>query len=237
VMGQLTASFAHEVGTPLNAMSGHLQLLQQDLSRSQDPSSKKWNERAEIIGGQLEKIEEIVKSFLQSTAKPVSEQQLVDLNNIMDRALHVVRPRLDAIGVEVKSNQERTLPPLQVVPIEMEQIFLNLFNNAVDSMQEKAKSLRDFKPVLELKSIARDHQGRPWIGFSIRDNGKGISQNAIEKVFQPFYTTKPAGEGTGLGLTICRQITQRYNGEMAIKSQEGNWTEVTVELPYTPELE
>src|SRR6185312_8711593 len=102
VMGQLTASFAHEIGTPLTAIGGHLQLLTDELSPKVDLSeAPKQMERVEIINGQLQKIEGIVKSFLQSTAKPPSQRQLVDLSQIADKTLRIVKPRMDNLGIEV----------------------------------------------------------------------------------------------------------------------------------------
>lgn len=227
VMGQLTASFAHEIGTPLNAMSGHLQLLEQEIEN---------NPRMEIIGGQLEKIESIVKGFLQNTAKPTSQAQLSDLNQILDRALHVVRPRLDSHGIEVKTDLNRQLSPLYVIPVELEQVFLNLFNNAIDSLVEKQRLDRSQPPYIELISGEEWIDGRPWVRAAIKDNGVGIQFGDLTNVFKPFFTTKESGKGTGLGLTICEQIAKRYQGELQIESKEKEWTQVALKLPCTPEL-
>ena len=106
-MGQLTASFAHEIGTPLTAIGGHLQLLKDELPEQ----NKSSLERFDVIDGQLQKIAGIVKSFLQSTAKPSSQTQLVDLNQIADKTLRIVKPRVDALGVEVKRSYDRDYGP------------------------------------------------------------------------------------------------------------------------------
>src|SRR6185437_13692840 len=133
VMGQLTASFAHEIGTPLTAIGGHLQLLKDELP-SQNASPL---ERVDVIDGQVQKIEGIVKSFLQSTAKPPSQKQLVDLSQIADKTLRIVKPRVDTLGVEIKRSFDRNIGPVRVVPLDVEQILLNLVNNSLDSMASK----------------------------------------------------------------------------------------------------
>jgi signal transduction histidine kinase len=229
VMGQLTASFAHEIGTPLNAIGGHLQLLREEYLDQNPQSQKKAQERLEIINGQLGKIEEIVKGFLQSTAKPSSQRQLVDLNQLVDKTLGIVAPRLDAGAVEVRKKLDRSMGPVRVVPVDLEQVFLNLFNNSLDSLRAKGEKGRS---VVEVVTHSTQKEGKEWAEISVYDTGEGIRKADLTKVLKPFFTTKRPGEGTGLGLTICQQLVHKYGGLMEIESKEGAWTRVSIRLPY-----
>jgi signal transduction histidine kinase len=227
VMGQLTASFAHEIGTPLTAIGGHLQLIRDDLPEF--PGSESAVERVDIINGQLMKIEGIVKSFLQSTSKPTSQRQLVDLNQLSDKTLRILKPRMESLGADIRRNYDRSMGPLRVVPLDMEQILINLLNNSLDSMSSK-KNLG--KAVIEVSSESANEEGKSWAKLSIYDTGEGINKNDLKNVLKPFFTTKPPGEGTGLGLPICQQLAHKYGGHLEIESREGAWTRVTVKIPY-----
>ncbi len=242
VMGQLTASFAHEIGTPLNAIAGHLQLLKEEISESATADkplapansvgeSASMTERVDIIDGQVSKIEEIVKGFLQSTAKPASQSQLVDLNQIVEKTLRIVLPRIESNGVSVERKFDRGMGPVRIVPLDLEQVLLNLVNNSLDGLKDKYRASGGGAAIeIDTKSLKSD--GKEWAQVSVYDTGEGIRKADLEKVLKPFFTTKPPGEGTGLGLTICQQLVHKYGGELLVDSKEGSWTRVTVKIPY-----
>ena len=231
VMGQLTASFAHEIGTPLNAVGGHLQLLKEEVGPL---SASSLQDRFEVIQGQLTKIAGIVKGFLQSTAKPESQKQLVDPNQLMDKTLGIVTPRMDAMGIDVKRQMNREMGPVRVVPLDLEQVLLNLLNNSLDSVQSKLMSRGNGRGALrvEVTTDAVKFEGRDWAQLTVYDTGEGIRRVDLKNVLKPFFTTKRPGEGTGLGLTICQQLIQKYGGDFLIDSKEGYWTKVVIRLPY-----
>jgi len=232
VMGQLTASFAHEIGTPLNAIGGHLQLLQEELGSSGDSTRTGTAGRIEIINGQLSKIEEIVKGFLHSTAKPVSQRQLVDLNRLVDRTLGILKPRVDSLRVEVRRTFDRDMGPLRLVPLDMEQVILNLLNNSLDGLRAKSHIREKSRLLLEVSTKLEELEGKHWAQLSVYDTGEGIRRADLNNVLKPFFTTKRPGEGTGLGLTICQQLVHKYGGSFDIDSKEGAWTKVILRLPY-----
>jgi signal transduction histidine kinase len=230
VMGQLTASFAHEIGTPLNAIGGHLQLLKEEVGPGKLAS---MDRRFEIVNGQLKKIEGIVKGFLQSTSKPPSQKQLVDINLLLEKTVGIVMPRLNALQTDLKLKFNRNLAPLRAVPLDLEQIFLNFLNNSLDSISAKAlNSGQPSRYQLEIVSDLVVFSGKQWARVSVYDTGGGIRKGDLKNVLKPFFTTKRPGEGTGLGLTICQQLAQKYGGRLEIESKEGVWARVGLLLPY-----
>lgn len=230
VMGQLTASFAHEIGTPLNAIGGHLQLLQENLRAAKGDQA--WLNRLEIVSDQLLKIENIVKGFLQSTAKPPSQFQLLDINQVLEKTLGIVSPRIDSLGVRLEKNLDKKLGPIRAVPLDIEQVFLNLLNNSLDSIESKQREHPYSAAKLEIFSRYCKEGLEEWVELGVTDSGEGIPKQDIKKVFKPFFTTKAVGEGTGLGLTICQEIAGKYRGKLEIESREGAWTKVTLQMPY-----
>lgn len=230
VMGELTASFAHEIGTPLNAIGGHLQLLRGEMPSS---ISNRSLERLQIIAGELQRIEQIVKGFLKTTAKPESQRQLVDLNREVDKAIGIIKPRMDALKINYKFKFDRSMGPIRLVPTDLEQILLNLMNNSVDSLQSKKEKTNGLaKLELSLSSRVKRKGKDEWAELAILDSGLGISKEDLKNVIKPFFTTKRAGEGTGLGLTICQQLVSKYRGVLEVKSKEGVWTQITLRIPY-----
>ena len=229
VMGQLTASFAHEIGTPLNAIGGHMQLLNMDLEKTvQRDAFPPLSTRMGIITGQIKKIEDIVKGFLQTTKKPIPQQRsLVPTRELIERILALVLPTLQRHQISFGQDFRATKDSVEVVPLEIEQVILNLVNNAIDSMKEKtvpsslnALWIRTYNDA-EFKTVT----------IEIQDSGTGISTVNLKQIFKPFFTTKSAGEGHGLGLSICQQIVRSYDGDILVTSEPGKGTTIRVHLP------
>ncbi len=229
VMGQLTASFAHEIGTPLNAISGHMQLLKMGLESSLPASEKApVSDRIGVITGQLKKIEEIVKGFLQTTKKPIAQQKsLVPTRELIERILALVQPTLQRHQISLGQDFAAKNDEIEVVPLEVEQVLLNLINNAIDSMKERARADGSAN-ALWIKTYNDDTQ--KTVTIEIQDNGTGISSENLKQIFKPFFTTKSAGEGHGLGLSICQQIIRSYGGELIVDSKVGKGTRMKVQL-------
>jgi signal transduction histidine kinase len=231
VMGQLTASFAHEIGTPLNAVGGHLQLLKMGLEKllSGDILGGVL-ERIAVISGQLRRIEEIVKGFLATTKKPIDRQKMsVPVRDLVRNVLALVQPTLQNSQIQYSEDFRDEGVAVEVVPLEIEQVILNLVNNAIYSLREKHR-----------QSPAGNHlwvrtyleEGVPSVTIEIQDSGTGISEANQKLIFKPFFTTKPTGEGHGLGLSICQQIIHSYGGEIGVDSAVGEWTRMRVRLPF-----
>ena len=227
VMGQLTATLAHEIGTPLNAVGGHMQLLKEELA-----DRPEMLPRIDIIESQTQKIVEIVRSFLQSTSKPETQKQLLDLNRVAERMMEVVEPRARLLGIKLVPRFDRSIAPLRAVPLEMEQILLNLLTNSLDSIAEKVRQHPDAERRIEVQTGSKRDAENEWAIINVVDTGEGIAPDAIQQVTKAFYTTKARGHGTGLGLTICQDLVNHYRGVIEIDSQETEWTRVSVQIPF-----
>lgn len=219
VAGQLTATFAHEVGTPLNLVTGHLQLLdaQKDLP-------DKTRERLSVIGGQIKRVGDIVRRLLDLTRRPQLHREVQSLSHLLQDLQQLWTPTLAAHGIQVQAEAPQGCC-LDVDRKQMEQLFLNLMNNAVDAMPDGGTVRLSARPSED------STPGGLWWEFRFQDSGQGIPADLLSKVFRPMFTTKPEGKGTGLGLSICREIVRGHGGEIRIESAEGKGTCVVFTLP------
>lgn len=224
VIGELTASFAHEIGTPLNSVSGHLQLLDDDIL------SKSGKERLNIIHSQVQRIERIVKEFLTFTHTPTPKKEQVDVKAIIEKMIQLVLPRIQITKTEIQFKCNQLTKPIYMVSSDLEQILLNLTNNALDALQTSTQNKQLFFQVQSL-----GNNGSQYLQLSITDTGGGIAPENLKKVLKPFFTTKPAGHGTGLGLTISERLIRKYGGKLKIDSILGKGTTIKVSIPYVRE--
>ncbi len=219
VAGQLTATFAHEVGTPLNLVAGHLQLLD-----AQPDLPDKTRERLGVIGAQIQRVGDIVRRLLDLTRRPQLHPQPVPFSELLFDLQQLWSPTLAAHGVTVEADAPADCC-LHVDHKQMEQLFINLMNNAVDAMPEGG-TVR-----LKVKASEDSSPGGLWWELHFHDSGLGIPAELISKVFRPMFSTKPEGKGTGLGLSICREIVRNHGGDIRIESPEGKGTCVVFTLP------
>ncbi|WP_306598418.1 sensor histidine kinase [Geothrix sp. 21YS21S-2] len=218
VAGQLTAAFAHEVGTPLNLVNSHLQLLE-----GQSDVSERTRDRLGVIRGQIERVGDIVRKMMSTTRRPRIHPEPVPLGPLMADLQRLWSPTLASHGVTF-GLQAPDPCVLHVDRKQMEQLFLNMVNNSVDAMPDGGR--------LDL-TVEPDPEGRRWL-VSLADTGMGIPPEVLPKVFKPMFTTKPDGKGTGLGLAICREIIRAHGGEIHIESEEGKGTTMRFPLPAMP---
>lgn len=213
VAGQLTATFAHEVGTPLNLVNSHLQLLE-----GQEDLTDKTRDRLGVIHSQIQRVGEIVRRLLDMTRRPQLKQESVSLNDLVDGLQQLWLPTLTAHGVDFHVDSPKGVV-VSADRKQMEQLFINLVNNAVDAM-----------PIGGHINLRIRPEGEGW-KVELQDTGQGIPAEVLPKVFKPMFTTKPEGKGTGLGLPICREIVRTHGGEIRLVSEVGQGTTVIFDLP------
>jgi len=215
VAGQLTATFAHEVGTPLNLISGHVQLLIESFSDNEFLLKKLI-----LVQSQIRRLSEIVRRLLDATRRPKLELAAVNLNQLIQEVSALIRPTLQLRKVEFDHRLQEDLPVIQADRKQLEQVLLNLINNSLDAMPDGGHLL-----------IETETRSDQFVAIKIADTGQGIERENIERLFQPMFTTKEIGQGTGLGLTICRAIIKEHGGAIEVKSTVGEGTTFSVFLP------
>jgi signal transduction histidine kinase len=213
--GQLAAQFAHEVGTPLNLISGHVQLLLAGPARAEGPERT----RLETISAQIERIERIVRGMLDRTRAEAVELVPLDLNALLHRTFDAIEPTLEASGVRLTASLSGEVPDIAGDADRLQQVFINLFNNALDAMRGGG----------ELRVETAYTDGAVRVDFS--DTGTGMAEEVRAHIFDPLYTTKERGRGTGLGLFVVRQVVTEHGGRIEVESAPGRGARFRLTFP------
>jgi signal transduction histidine kinase len=217
-VGQIAASLAHEIGTPLNAISGHLRLLARNHPHDQDTQR-----RVEIINSQIDSVVKSVRSLLARTQRPRLELQPLDLNALIRELLWLVQPTLEAHDISVGVNLDSDLPLILGDRDSLLQLFLNLTNNSIDAMPKGGG----------LEITSRFDRAARSAELVFRDSGVGIEPSAIEHLFEPMWTTKEAG--SGFGLAIAHEIAIEHGGKIEIVAEQHVGAAFRLTLPLNGE--
>jgi two-component system, NtrC family, sensor kinase len=250
-LGQLTAGIAHEIKNPLNfvnnfaALSAELTDELNDVLKPAPLDDKIREEVEELTGmlkGNLEKVvqhgkraDSIVKNMLLHSREGSGDHRPADINALLDESLnlayHGARAEKPQFNVTLQRNFDPNAGMIEMFPQEITRVFLNLIANGFYAVNKrKTENGTDFEPVVS--ATTTDRGGH--VEIRIRDNGTGIPEEVKEKMFNPFFTTKPAGEGTGLGLSMSHDIiVKQHGGTIDVATEPGQFTEFTVVLPRT----
>ncbi len=218
-LGQLAAQLAHEIGTPLGSVSGHLQLA---LSNRELPAPQR--ERLQVAVQELGRISTIVRDYLDSTRRVEPERVAVDLPQIVDEAVRIVLGPGDRQAATVKRQIDGDASALVSDPALLRQILINLLSNAADAVVHAHTDGTG-----EVVVSAKRQAGR--VHLCVADNGHGILPDDLARIFEPFYTTKGRGKGTGLGLAICRELATALGGRITVGSVPGQGSRFELDLP------
>jgi signal transduction histidine kinase len=214
VAGQMAASVAHQIGTPLNLISGYVQMIQTDV-----PSESASAVRLRTVQEQIRKVTTIVQGLLDQARRPQLNRSEVAAGELVEGVCELARPSLGAAGIALRTVLAPGLPVLDVDAGQLEQVLLNLITNSIDAMPGGG----------ELLVTAGASGG--YVEVTVADSGTGIDAVNVGRVFDPLFTTKERGKGTGLGLTIARDVVAAHGGTIAVTSRLGEGTEVKVRLP------
>jgi len=209
----LVAGLAHEIGTPMGVIRGHAEAL----SGAVDGERAQW--RLRTILEQIDRISNIIRSLLNIARPREAVVVPVDLPDVLDTALAFLSEKLRRRGVEVERRYE-PVPELKGDPDKLQQLFLNLFLNAADAMPDGGRL-----------TVSMARNGNREVGIRIADTGVGISGQDLAQLFKPFFTTKPAGRGSGLGLVVAKGIVVDHGGHIEVRSEIGTGTEFSIRLP------
>ena len=247
-LGELTAGIAHEIQNPLNFVNNFSEVSNELIDEMNAELDKGDIEEAKLIAADvkqnLEKISQhgnrassIVKGMLEHSRNSSGVKELTDINTLADEylklAYHGLRAKDKFFNAEMKTDFEGGLPKLAIFPQDFGRVLLNLINNAFYAVNEKQKvensipNAGSYKPMV----IVNSKKTNGKIEMSVKDNGNGIPAAIKEKIFQPFFTTKPTGKGTGLGLSLAYDIVKAHGGELKVETKEGEGSEFIIQLP------
>ena len=242
-LGELTAGIAHEIQNPLNFINNFSDVnkeLIEELEQEIDNGNKenirsiamdvKKNE--EKIGHHGKRADAIVKGMLQHSRTSTGQKEPTDINTLADEYLrlsyHGLRAKDKSFNVTLETDFDQAIGKINIIPQDIGRVLLNLFNNAFYAVNEKRKKQpENYEPGISVKTKRIGEK----ILISVWDNGEGISQKIRDKIFQPFFTTKPTGQGTGLGLSMSYDIIRAHGGEIKVETREGEFTEFIIQIP------
>jgi PAS domain S-box-containing protein len=222
-LGRLSAGIAHEIGNPLTSISSFAQLL------SEMSTDEFTQNSLVIINKHIQRITDIVRRMSTFSRADSLNIQYVQLNDILQSTLDLVRlDKRMKTTIDIQVSFDSDLPKTMADEGQMSQVFINIILNALDAMPEGGKLIITSRQV-------HDEAGKDLILIEFIDTGIGISKQELEKIFDPFYTTKEVGQGTGLGLSLSYNIIKRYNGDIRVDSEHGKGTKFTIVLPIEKE--
>ncbi len=258
-LGELTAGIAHEIQNPLNFVNNFSEVSKELLNEMSEAYEKgDMAEAKELMNDIIENLEKInhhgkradgiVKGMLQHSRSSTNQKEPTDINALADEYLrlsyHGLRAKDKKFNADFKTDFDEHIGRINIIPQDIGRVLLNLYNNAFYATNEKKKTASEnlptgqagYKPIvsIETKKInARpdDTVGRGKVEIKVSDNGNGIPQKIIDKIFQPFFTTKPTGQGTGLGLSLSYDIIKAHGGEIKVETKEGEGTAFIIQLP------
>ena len=251
-LGELTAGVAHEIKNPLNFVKNFAEASQELLEELNeivaevrdafneeqrgivDEVCQDLTDNLGRIRGHGERADRIVQDMLKM-GRDAADRQLTDINALLDQnvrlAFHSVRASDSDFMLDIKQDLDENVGEIEVVPQDVGRVFLNMVTNACHAVDDRRKAEEaagnDFVPTLTVATKRLDDR----VEVRIRDNGSGIPEDVIGKIFNPFFTTKPTDQGTGLGLALSSDIVREHGGEIRVESELGSHTEMIVDLP------
>ena len=248
-LGELTAGIAHEIQNPLNFVNNFSEvsgdLIQELLEELIKGDTEEVNAIAKDLLQNLQKINHhgkrasfIVKGMLEHSRTSSGEKTPTDINILTEEFLklsyHGFRAKDKSFNADLKTDFDTNLPLVSVVSQDVGRVILNLINNAFYAVDQRTKTLKgldnqeNYNPIVKVRTKTLEN----FIEISVKDNGNGIPKSIKDKIFQPFFTTKPTGEGTGLGLSLSYDIiTKGHGGTLEVNTKEGEGTEFIIQLP------
>ncbi|HEX4876182.1 MAG TPA: ATP-binding protein, partial [Chitinophagaceae bacterium] len=243
-LGELTAGIAHEIQNPLNFVNNFSEVSKELLEEMKDAVEKGNVEDAkEIMHDVIQNLEKInhhgkradgiVKGMLQHSRAGSGQKEMTDINVLCDEylrlAYHGFRAKDKSFNAKFEADLDAAVGKINLLPQDMGRVVLNLINNAFYAVSERKKANEPgYEPTVTVSTLKKGNT----VEIKVTDNGTGIPQKVLDKIFQPFFTTKPTGQGTGLGLSLSYDIvTKAHGGELKVETKEGEGTTFIIQIP------
>ena len=242
-LGELTAGVAHEIQNPLNFVNNFSEVNKELISEMKEEIEKQNYDEVKLIAKNIEDNQEkinhhgkradaIVKGMLQHSRTSSGQKESTDINALADEylrlAYHGLRAKDKSFDATMKTDFDGNIGNINIIRQDIGRVILNLINNAFYSVTEKKKQTGD--GYMSRVSVSTK-KTNDKVEIKVEDNGNGIPQKVIDKIFQPFFTTKPTGQGTGLGLSLSYDIVKAHGGELNVETKEGEWSVFIIQLP------
>jgi ligand-binding sensor domain-containing protein len=245
-LGELTAGIAHEIQNPLNFVNNFSEVSSELIDEAQQAMDIGNSDEAKLLLASLKenqvkinqhghRADAIVKGMLQHSRASTGQKEPTDINALANEyfrlSYHGLRAKEKSFNATLKTDFDESLDKMNVVPQDIGRVLLNLYNNAFYATSAKALSTTAgiFEPCVSVSTKKVDDN----VEIRVKDNGNGIPEKFLDKIFQPFFTTKPAGQGTGLGLSLSYDIIKAHGGQIKINTKEGEGSEFIIQLPIT----
>ncbi|MBC7889538.1 MAG: two-component sensor histidine kinase [Ferruginibacter sp.] len=247
-LGELTAGIAHEIQNPLNFVNNFSEVNIEMIAELKDEIDKGNVEEVKAIANDIEANEQkinhhgkradtIVKGMLLHSRSSSGIKESTDINALADEylrlAYHGLRAKDKSFNAAMKTDFDNSIANINIIPQDIGRVILNLITNAFYAVSEKKKAPRtsEREVVYEPIVFVSTKKTGDSVFISVRDNGNGIPQKVLDKIFQPFFTTKPTGQGTGLGLSLSYDIVKAHAGQLKVETKEGQGAEFIIQLP------
>jgi len=242
-LGELTAGIAHEIQNPLNFVNNFSEVNRELIAEIKEEINKGNIDEVKLLANDLDENEQkilhhgkradaIVKGMLQHSRASTGKKEPTDINALADEYLRLsyqgMRAKDKSFNATIKTDFDNTIGKINVVPQDIGRVLLNLFNNAFYSLGERCK-VGGVGYVPTVTVVTKKLSNR--IEIKVADSGVGIPQKVVDKIFQPFFTTKPTGQGTGLGLSLSYDIIRAHGGEIKVETKEREGSEFIIQLP------
>ncbi len=241
-LGELTAGIAHEIQNPLNFVNNFSEVNTELIDELKAELTTGNVQEAMMIADDIKENEQkinhhgkradaIVKGMLQHSRSSALQKEPTDINALADEYLrltyHGLRAKDKTFNATIETDFDKSIKKIDVIPQDIGRVLLNLFTNAFYAVTEKKKQRGEgYEPTVSVSTRKENDK----VFIIVKDNGMGIPQKALDKIYQPFFTTKPTGHGTGLGLSLSYDIVKVHGGELKVKTKEGEFAEFIIEL-------
>src|SRR5688572_1354731 len=242
-LGELTAGIAHEIQNPLNFVNNFSD-VNKELLIEMNEEIDKGNlgevrsiakdviDNEEKINHHGKRADAIVKGMLQHSRSSSGQKESTDINALADEylrlAYHGLRAKDKSFNATMKTDFDSSIGKINIIPQDIGRVVLNLINNAFYAVDERKRKIGDgYEPTVSVST----KKEKDKVEIKVKDNGNGIPQRVLDKIFQPFFTTKPTGQGTGLGLSLSYHIVKAHGGELKVETKEGEESVFIIQLP------
>ncbi len=224
-IGIMATEITHEMTQPLTYLNNYLYTLSDDLTTDDPILNNKLKNNLDIATKEVNRLIKLVNHIQEFSRKDLEQNRIpIKFSKVISQTLLIMNDQIQSTNIKLIKNIQKDLPYLNVNPNDMEQVFINLLQNAIDSLKEMENNA-----ILEIVIYQKKEQNKFFI--EINDNGKGVDEQIRNKIFTPFFTTKPAGKGTGLGLNIIQKIIGKYGGTINCRSSDGQGASFVISLP------